>query len=337
VALPPGHKARRGASTVAQNPVLFTDIAKGYRLIPGNPLNSLNPKEACQDKRREGLMGHGFTERVETEALLPGVVAQIVETHYSTGARGSYYDRTMLLRCRLWPSRINISAWQANGTPVSTGQMIFMPPKVAGENVAVTSEHLRSVSLKIDPDWFEDITGGEGQPLVSRSFASFDLRDVQIEQAMRRLSSELVAPDVCSRVVSEACSVSIAADLVRHFHRGRKSLGDSKDALTQSRIRRIEDFVRNYPEGIPTLSEIAADLGIGVGYLRQIYKNATGQTLIKFIDEMRICRAQALLCDRSLPLKLISHQLGFCTPSAFSFTFRNATNLTPREYRLRNS
>jgi AraC-like DNA-binding protein len=280
-------------------------------------------------------MSQGWAQHVHTEVSLPGAVAQIVESRYARGGRVSQRESDIELRLRLWPTRINVDARPIHGKMTASGQMIYIAAEMETEAVANDAEDIRSVSLKIRPSWFQEVTGRDGETLLRDPRFDCDLRDAHIEQAMRRLSAEMIAPGACSGMILEACSLSISADLVRHFNDGRQICHESKDLLTQKRIKRIEDFVMSYAEGCPTLSEIAADLGIGVGYLRQVYKNSTGRTLFKFIEDVRMVRAQALLSDQSLPLKLISHRLGFCTPSAFSLAFRKGTGLTPREYRLR--
>ena len=68
--------------------------------------------------------------------------------------------------------------------------------------------------------------------------------------------------------------------------------------------------------------------------MRQVYKKCTGRNLFTFMEAVRTDRARGLLADHVLPLKLIAHQLGFSTPSAFSSAFRRETGLTPREYRI---
>ena len=66
-----------------------------------------------------------------------------------------------------------------------------------------------------------------------------------------------------------------------------------------------------------------------------MYKSTTGHTLHNFIEELRVSRAKALLLDTNLPLKVISHKLGFCHPSAFSFAFKKTAGESPRAFRQR--
>lgn len=280
-------------------------------------------------------MPNGWVQDILAEVTLPGALAQLVVSHYDPGATVVQCASDIMLRWRLWPNKINVRAWQGNGIPVASGQMMFIPADVETAAMAPNRQDTQSLSLRIKPDWLRDMAGLESSYVLSDPHMCVDFRDTNIEHAMRRLSSEVLAPGPCSRIILEACSLSIAGDLVRHFNQDVQESEDSRDILTERRLKRIEEFVTNYSDGCPTLAEIASDLGIGVGYLRQVFKKSTGKTLFKFIEEVRIARAQSLLATHATPLKLIAHQLGFCTPSAFSLAFRKATGLTPREYRLR--
>lgn len=280
-------------------------------------------------------MPTGWVQDILAEVAVSGALAQLVESHYDPGGTTRQFESDIMLRWRLWPNRINVQTWQGRGMPSISGQLMFIPADVEIGAMASGAEDTRSLSLKIKPDWLRDVAGRDGNCVLSGPQMCADFRDTNIEHAMRRASSEVLAPGPCTSLILEACTLSIAGDLVRHFNQDVPEPPESRDVLTAKRLKRIEEFVMEYSDGCPTLTEIAADLGIGVGYLRQVFKKSTGKTLFKFIEEVRITRAQAMLATHTTPLKVIAHQLGFCTPSAFSLAFRKATGLTPREFRLR--
>ena len=152
---------------------------------------------------------------------------------------------------------------------------------------------------------------------------------------MRRLAAELAEPGLGSRALCESLGISIAVDLARYFNMHAEGAQPSSGILSARRLKQIRDYVSSFTEGSPTLSDVAEEIGVSAAHLRRMYKATTGQTLHEFIEDVRVARAQTLLAESNLPLKVISYRLGFCHPSAFSFAFKKATGEAPREYRQR--
>jgi len=259
----------------------------------------------------------------------------MVQSSLDRGARVTLREREiMMLRWRLWPNRLDVLTGQSGSSPRRVGQLMFFPPDVETAAMAENGAENRSLALRIESDWFEEISGTNTRTLCPQPAECSDFRDLNIEHAMRRIAAELLNPSPYSRLILESCSSSIVADVAMRFGRERRQLHVTFDTLSERRIKYIEEFVLNYENGVPTLAEISNELGLTVGYLRKIYRNTTGRTLYSLIEELRLERARTLLADSSVPLKVVAHRLGYCTASAFSFAFRKATGATPRQYRL---
>jgi AraC-like DNA-binding protein len=65
-------------------------------------------------------------------------------------------------------------------------------------------------------------------------------------------------------------------------------------------------------------------------------KNATGLTIVDYINKIRIHNACLLLRDTGLPVQEILYRTGFNDIAHFGRIFRKFTNMTPREYRTAN-
>ena len=72
---------------------------------------------------------------------------------------------------------------------------------------------------------------------------------------------------------------------------------------------------------------------ISSGHLMRAFKQTTGETVHSYVERVRLTKAQRLLCETNLPLKAIAAELGFSTPSSFSFAFRRATGEPPKVFR----
>ena len=64
-----------------------------------------------------------------------------------------------------------------------------------------------------------------------------------------------------------------------------------------------------------------------------MFRATTGRTVHRFVEEMRLSRAQAMLRETDMPLKQIAATLGFSGASSFTLAFRKATGTTPGRFR----
>ncbi len=80
-------------------------------------------------------------------------------------------------------------------------------------------------------------------------------------------------------------------------------------------------------------SGIAKEMGVSVGHLRMLFKQATGKTPSLVRNEERRRMAVHLLTHSRLNISEISQQLGFGSIYAFSRFFKQRTGMSPRKYR----
>ena len=103
------------------------------------------------------------------------------------------------------------------------------------------------------------------------------------------------------------------------------------DAGLEQRVRHA--IAGLLSEGVPTLSVIASDLGIGSRTLqRRLSEN--GQTFQTVVDLARKDLAQRLLRETDYSLAEIAFLTGFAEQSGFTRAFRRWAGQTPRSYRL---
>jgi two-component system response regulator YesN len=100
-------------------------------------------------------------------------------------------------------------------------------------------------------------------------------------------------------------------------------------------VERIKKYIEcNYVKNI-SLETMAADLFYSANYLNRIFKQETGETIFNFASTFRIEKAKEMLLDPRGKLSSVSEALGYSNPAYFSFIFKKATGLTPREFRER--
>jgi len=67
--------------------------------------------------------------------------------------------------------------------------------------------------------------------------------------------------------------------------------------------------------------------------LGMIFKEATGRTLVKHLNAVRIKFSQQLLADTSKSIKEIANNVGYNDIHAFIRQFKATINMTPSDYR----
>ena len=83
-----------------------------------------------------------------------------------------------------------------------------------------------------------------------------------------------------------------------------------------------------------SMSDIAQELNISLGYFHRAFRKRTGQTPHEYLNQMRIGRASNLLLQSSLPLSRISEICGYRDPLYFSRAFKKAKGISPSAFRL---
>ena len=125
---------------------------------------------------------------------------------------------------------------------------------------------------------------------------------------------------------------TIASFFDRHLDQELAAL-TSDEGLEQS-VRRVVANVLS--EGVPTLSLIASELGIGPRTLqRRLSEN--GHSFQSVVDTARHELAQRLLRNTEYSLAEVAFLTGFSEQSGFTRAFKRWAGQTPRAYRLASS
>jgi AraC family transcriptional regulator len=98
-------------------------------------------------------------------------------------------------------------------------------------------------------------------------------------------------------------------------------------------VRRVRDFIRANLEQRITLDDMAAVAGYSRFHFGRAFKQTTGMPPYAYVHQERLACARDLLEQTSLPIAQIARQCGFGSHAYFSVRFRDATGLTPAEYR----
>lgn len=132
-----------------------------------------------------------------------------------------------------------------------------------------------------------------------------------------------------SRIVNLLLSVFLAKILDNHFE-SIEILGKIYDI--QDKIPAVLQYMnQNYAH--MTMDDVAGYFHFSTSYLRKVFKESTGQTLIFALQQIRISRAKELLEKTNISVQKISYLVGYEDQTYFIRLFKKDTGLTPAKYR----
>lgn len=90
----------------------------------------------------------------------------------------------------------------------------------------------------------------------------------------------------------------------------------------------------HYGERI-TLSEIAARANYSAPHFCKLFKEETGMSFLRYVEQIRATEACRLLANTKEKITCVAEMVGYRDMSAFHGMFRRTMGMTPREYRVR--
>lgn len=82
-----------------------------------------------------------------------------------------------------------------------------------------------------------------------------------------------------------------------------------------------------------SIAEIASAVHLNPRYLGKLFKDATGNTLIEYLNKLRIAEAKILLYSTKQTICAIAEEIGYSDVRAFIRYFKKYENTTPNEFR----
>ena len=174
-----------------------------------------------------------------------------------------------------------------------------------------TEDFIRRI-LKAEASTVYDITG-------SRLLAS-RLEDLYALASTSPASKELACSALTYTLLvelSRLCSVGQASPMARLSDK----LSPVFDYIEQAFAKQI------------SLGELAELVGLTPQYFCSLFKKATSQTPVEYINLIKLRRAKALLLQTDLPVQEIAHRVGIEDASYFCALFKRYEHMTPMTFR----
>lgn len=98
-------------------------------------------------------------------------------------------------------------------------------------------------------------------------------------------------------------------------------------------IRAAKKYVQEHFRESITLEDVSAAVGFSASYFSVLFKKETGEGFAKYLTNIRMEQAKALLQETDYPVAEVCQEVGYSDVKHFVQTFRKATGLNPAQYR----
>ena len=98
-------------------------------------------------------------------------------------------------------------------------------------------------------------------------------------------------------------------------------------------VQRMHELAQSHFNGSFSLENAAESLAMNAAYLSRLFKQQCGQNYSDYLISLRIERAKELLADPTVKVYEIGYEIGYKNTQHFYKVFKQATGMTPTEYR----
>ncbi|MGH7754664.1 MAG: helix-turn-helix domain-containing protein [Vulcanimicrobiaceae bacterium] len=155
------------------------------------------------------------------------------------------------------------------------------------------------------------------------------VRDPKVEHLAWAIKAELESDEPLGRLYAESLGLALASQLLR---RDAPLVARRCDgALSQRRLQRVLDHIRENVAQTLSLEELAALAGVSRSHFKILFKRAVGVPAHQYVIRRRVEAAIGLLASERLPLSEIALAAGFANQSHLARCMRRVAGMTPRE------
>jgi AraC family transcriptional regulator len=194
--------------------------------------------------------------------------------------------------------------------------------------------------LYLPPSRFSQENLGEAFDLAVTASLRYEssFRDPLLAEIAYAIMSELEHETSAGTLLAETLALSLMARLVQN-HASVPSAGSftsaARGGLDPRRLARVLDYIEANLEGDLTVGWLASVACLSEFHFARAFKAAVGRSPHRYVSGRRLERAKELLGEKDRALVDIALALKFSCQANFTRAFRQATGLTPAQYRRR--
>lgn len=226
------------------------------------------------------------------------------------------------------------------------GDLVVLKSTLQDSIECQTSVSGRLLALLFDPDLIRCDGAGDGVEYL----APFLLQDSdfphvvpaetgvphEVLEFMQRIRSELPASSPTACLAVRTYLKMLLMLLVNHYsrHTGTVHIYQHQQRAVE-RFRPVLQYIGENCGSAIQVGDAARMCGMSETHFMSAFKQVTGVSFMKYLNQYRIQRAQDLLVGTDRSIAEISLDTGYCDQSYFGTVFRKLAGITPAAYRRR--
>lgn len=162
---------------------------------------------------------------------------------------------------------------------------------------------------------------------------SVDDQDPQVNALLKTLAVEAAGGYQSGTLFGESLVSAIVARLTAKYGYAAESLVEY--GLSKGQLRSLDIFIEENLHANLTIATLASVVGYSPWHFQRLFQSTTGQSVHRYVMNIRILRAKHLLRATELSATEIAFQCGFSNTSHLAKHFRLQLGCTPLQYRER--
>jgi AraC-like DNA-binding protein len=157
----------------------------------------------------------------------------------------------------------------------------------------------------------------------------------QVHEILDALLGEFRRKERAYHAVLKMLSLRLLITLARDAEFHRQGLHVCPPPSHDDMIREVLQYLEVFYMNAVSVESVLEFCPMSRSHFHAVFKRTTGRTLVAYLTELRLKKAEEQLRNSETPIAEIAERTGFKTSSYFGLLFRRSTGLSPGDYRRR--
>lgn len=213
---------------------------------------------------------------------------------------------------------INSGVIHSLNAPPTGERLFFQPDFILLHNI----KELESTLSIISPVF---LITAENSPIIH----------AEVARLMLKIRDEYYSTDILSNASIYAMLIQIFVLIGRNCANNNEKfdVNSNKQKEYTEKFLAVCSYINEHCTEDLTLDEVANLIGFSKYHFTRLFKQFTGVSFYKYLNQKRIACAEKLLVNPDISITVVSLQSGFSSLSAFIRMFKIIKNCTPTEFR----
>ena len=235
-----------------------------------------------------------------------------------------------------------------SGLKVASGEFVWngrhlrytKPPGVmhlylAGVVPAVyPSTQIDLIMCALDPVFVEGVSAEQESPFAIKLREQMNFYDGAVGSLIRLIEREARSGGASGRLYLDHLTFALTLRLL-NFGTKNQDPHVSSNSLSHPRLKRVIERMQSDLDKDIDLRTLAIESGYSASHFLRMFRAATGFTPHRYLLQLRVARAQAMMKNKAVHLIDVALACGFSSHAQLSHVFRRIVGVTPSEYRRR--